>query len=339
MAEDAAFPADPEELRASPLLNSWWYYRVELLPGVVAEGQYPPSVPMLPRLLLRGCGLKGMSCLDIGTMEGLTPVLMVRGGASRVLAVDAVDHCLEKLSAVQHYYRAPFEYRTIGQMYSLSEKLGGEGFDLINCSGLLYHVFSPLMVLAGIRGALKRGGLMIVGTNVILDRAPRAEFNAAGALQEEVNTFWYLSTGLLDYLLRYLRLAPIECLYQPHEAMDTPWKMSTGKASGYAAVLCRAVDRELPTVDDRWMAESAQGSWEYEWNPDWDLATSQPVSRIKARSSKTSPRAELGITGFQRLARKAPRVIDLTSTAERSGRVLKAAARSDTYTLSLRDVS
>ena len=331
MAEPAAFPADAEELRASSLLNSWWYYQVQLLPGAVAEGQFPASIPMLPRLMMRRCSLKGASCLDVGTMEGLTPVLMVRGGAKRVLAVDGIDHCVEKLAAVQHYYRAPFEYRTVGPMYSLSEKLDGEGFDLINCSGLLYHVFSPLMVLAGIRCALKRNRLMIVATNVIVDRGFVAEFNAAGALQEEINTFWYLSTGLLDYLLRYLRLAPIDCLYQPHDAMDAPWRMKTGKDSGYAAVLCRAIDHELPAEGDQWMAQSAGESWEYEWIPDWEHAAAQPVSRIGARTPGAGP------AWLQRLSRKTPPAIDITSAVEDQPPVLRAEEQSDSYTLSLAD--
>lgn len=333
------FPADADELRASKLLDQWWYYTVELLPGVVAEGIYPPSVPMLPRLILRRCRLSGAECLDLGTVEGLAPVLMARGGAARVVAVDGTDHCLEKLAAVKHYYGVSFDYRTVGSMYSLSEKLEGDGFDLINCSGLLYHVFSPLMVVAGLRAALKRGGLMIVSTNVFVDRGFSAEFNAAGRLQEEPNTFWYLSTGLLDYMLRYLRLAPIDCLYVPHDALETPWRVKTGAESGYASVLCRAVDDEQPSSGDAWMSSSANGSWEYEWVPDWDRARSQPLSRIRARRSKAPPREDLGFTWRQRLSRTTPRVIDITSAVENQPPVLQAESPSDSHRLSLKDVS
>jgi SAM-dependent methyltransferase len=335
----ATFPADPEELRASSLFNDAWYYRVELLPGVFTDGNYPLSIPMLPRLLMRRCDLRGTSCLDVGTMEGLTPVLMARGGASRVLAVDGTDHCVEKLAAVQHYYDVSFEYRTVGLMYSLSEKLQGQGFDLINCSGLLYHVFSPLMVLAGLRGALKPNGLMIVGTNVILDPGFHAEFNAGGAFQEEVNTFWYLSTGLLDYLLRYLRLAPIDCLYQPHEAMTGLPYMKTDRPSGAVSVLCRAVEAGLPATDDGWMAKSARDSWEYNWIPDWEQAHAHSASRISAKTSKMGLREDLGFSRLQRLRRQVPPVIDVTRAIEAGARVLQADTPSDSYALSLADVS
>lgn len=191
-ASGATFPVDPDALRSGSLVNSWWYYGVELLPGVVTNGQYPDSMPLLPRLLMRECRLRGASCLDVGTMEGLIAALMARGGAARVLAIDGVDHCLDKLAAVRQYHRVEFDYRTVGPMYGLADKLAGEGFDLINCSGLLYHVFSPLSVLCGLRAALNRNGLMIVSTNLIVDRAEFAAFNSAGRLQAEPNTFWYL---------------------------------------------------------------------------------------------------------------------------------------------------
>jgi SAM-dependent methyltransferase len=318
MAVAARFPVTPESLRESDLLNRWWYYGVELLPGIVTKGQYPETMPMLPRLMLSRCRLRGASCLDLGTMEGLMPVLMGRGGASRVLAVDGVDHCLEKLAAVQHYHRTSFEYRTVGPMYRLTEKLHGEGFDLINCSGLLYHVLSPLMVLAGLRGSLKRNGLMIVSTNVVVDPEAFADFNARGRLQAEPNTFWYLSTGLLDYLLRYLRLAPLDCAYQPHETMETEWRMRTGKPSGYLSVLCRAVDEALPSAGDEWMPDSVARSWEYEWLPDWERAAAQPVSRIRTKAIAAPARRDLGLTAWRRRPGRAPRTgaIDLTSAVE-----------------------
>jgi SAM-dependent methyltransferase len=337
MQDAAGYPEDAAALQASPLLNSWWYYSVELLPGMIAQGVYPDSMPLLPRLMLRRCDLRGAACLDVGSMEGLMSALMARGGASRVLAVDGVDHCLEKMEAVRHYHRVEFDYRTVGPMYGLAEKLDWEGFDLINCSGLLYHVVSPLTVLTGLRPALKRNGLMIVSTNVVVDGEAFADFNTAGRLQAEPNTFWYLSTGLLDYALRYLKLAPIATAFLPHEAMATDWRMRTEKDSGYLSVLCRAVDEVLPTDEDEWMADSAARSWEYEWLVDWERAASQPISKIGAKGLGT-PRADLGIGRRDRMLRKAPAVIDVTAEV-RTQAPLVAAATSDSHLLRLADRS
>src|SRR4051812_32448776 len=102
---------------------------------------------------------------------------MRRGGARDVIAVDAIDHCIDKIEAVKHYHSVKFAYQSIGLMYGLSDKLAGRQFDLINCSGLLYHVFSPLLVLAGLRPMLKMNGLLIVSTNITVYAGFAMEFN------------------------------------------------------------------------------------------------------------------------------------------------------------------
>jgi hypothetical protein len=137
----------------------------------------------------------------------------------------------------------------------------------------------------------------------------------------------------LDYLLRYLRLAPIDCIYQPHDAMDTPWRMRTGKDSGYAAVLCRAIDHELPAEGDQWMVDSARASWEYEWIPDWERAKSQPVSTIRSRKRTAKPRL------LQLLGRRDPSMIDVTTAVHDRAPLLRADSPSDSYTLRLADSS
>ena len=260
-----SFPGTAEELAKSDLFTWWWYYSAELTPGLITKGQYPDSFPMLPRILLRNCDLRGTTCLDLGSMEGLMPVLMCRQGAKAVLATDAIDHCREKMAALRYYYKANFEFQRIGLMYDLTKKLrksGRRGFDVINLSGVLYHVFSPLMVLAGVRSLLKRNGLMIVSTNVVVDDAFTMQFNNAGRLQEETNTFWYMSVPTLDYLLRYLKLAPIDFLYIPHRDIKSSVRYVTDVESGYLSVVCRAKDDLLPSREDDWMRKSAQQSWE-----------------------------------------------------------------------------
>ena len=279
-----SFSDAAEELAKSDLFNGWWYYSVELMPGLVTKGQYPASFPMLPRILLRNCDLRDTTCLDLGSMEGLTPILMCRQGAKTVLATDAIDHCREKMAALRYYYKANFEFQQIGLMYDLTNKLrksGRDSFDVINLSGVLYHVFSPFMVLAGVRALLKRNGLMIVSTNVVIDNAFTMQFNNAGRLQEEINTFWYMSVPTLDYLLRYLKLAPIDCLYTPHRDIKSSVRYVTDVESGYLSVVCRAKDDLLPSREDDWMRKSAQQSWEYAGLIDWDFCSRQAVTQVR----------------------------------------------------------
>jgi SAM-dependent methyltransferase len=269
------YPTSAEAVRASALADAWWYYSVELVPGVITKGQYAPDLPMLPRLMLRRCAVNGMSCLDIGSMEGLVPVLLKRRGARDVLAVDYANHSLAKLLAVQHYHGVDFGFRKVGLMYRLYEQIGPRGFDLINLSGLLYHVFSPLTLLAAARPLLKRGGLMVVSVPLTLDPGYVMDFNAGGRLQSEANTFWYPSARLFDYLLRYMRLEPIDLVFMPHAADAAHGARE--KPSGYTSIVCRAVDSA--DVDD-WMRDSASTSWEYRDLSDWGMADRQPVSSI-----------------------------------------------------------
>jgi 2-polyprenyl-3-methyl-5-hydroxy-6-metoxy-1,4-benzoquinol methylase len=277
------FPDNAKELERSNLFKGWWYYSVELLPGLITRGQYPDDFPMLPRILLRNCDLRGASCLDLGSMEGLIPVLMCRQGAKAVLATDAIDHCREKMAALRYYYKARFDFQQVGLMYDLSNKLrksGRDSFDVINLSGLLYHVFSPLTVLAGVRSLLKKNGLLIVSTNVVADNSFTMQLNNAGRLQDEINTFWYLSVGALDYLVRYLKLAPIDCLYISHRDIKSSVRYVTDVESGYLSVICRARDEPIPTREDNWMLKSAQDSWEYAGLIDWDFCNRQPATHV-----------------------------------------------------------
>jgi 2-polyprenyl-3-methyl-5-hydroxy-6-metoxy-1,4-benzoquinol methylase len=274
------YPKTAETLKMSHIYAQWWYYSVELLPGVITRGQYEDTFPFLPRTILRNCRLGNMDCLDLGSMEGVIPILMARSGARRVLATDAFDHCREKIAALQHYYGVSFEYQNVGLMYDLSKKLK-RSFDLINCSGLLYHVFSPLMVLAGLRSLVKRNGLMIVSTNVVHSADYLMEFNSEGRWQDEANTFWHMSVPLLDYMLRYLKLAPIDCIYLPHENIQSHVRYMSDKPSGYISIACRAVDEPVVTSADSWMNKSARESWEYRGLIDWKRAAGNPVSRIE----------------------------------------------------------
>ena len=292
-----------------------WYYSVELLPGVVTEGQFPAEAPMLPRMLLRRCAVDDRSCLDLGTMEGLVPTLLVKRGA-RVLAVDHSNHSLAKLDAVKRYHDVDFEFRKVGLMYRLHEQLRPGGFDLVNCSGLLYHVFSPLSVLASVRPLVKRGGIVLVSTNVLVASDPVLEFNVAGRLQSDPNTFWYATPALLDYLLRYLRLEPIDCLFCPHAEYGAQYALD--RPSGYLSVACRAVDE---ADGDPWMASSAQRSWEYLGLSDWKLAGRQGESEIAYDSPSGGQRISLSEAVEQRAPTPTP-------VAEQDSHVLRLSAHS-----------
>ncbi len=307
------------------IANEWWYYNIELAPGLITKGTHLPRVPMMPRMLLRNASLRGMDCLDIGSMEGLIPTLMARQGARRVVASDALPHCEKKMQVVKGIYGVDFDFRQIGLLYDLSTKLKEEGgFDLINLSGVLYHVFSPMHVLAGIRPLLKKNGLMIVSTNVMNRSGHTLEFNARGHLQTETNTFWYHSVPMLEYLIRYFKLVPIDCLYSPHSEVN-PANFAPGVNSGYMSVMCRAVDEPEVQDEDRWAAASRAASWEFLSLCNGPMLSGQPRSTI---------------TYAGELAGSAPPGLDLMLAIDDPARIVHSAGRSqDAHTLRLLDVS
>ena len=277
------YPKTRDDILEWKLYNKPWYYDVELSPDVIAKGQYSPELPLLPRMLLRNCNLNGLDCLDIGSMEGLIPVLMRKQGASRVLATDFNYHCYSKMAAVMHYYDVEFSFKQIGSMYDLTQKIRSpkwQGFDLVNISGVLYHTFSPFNVMAGLRPLLKNNGLMIVSTNVIDQNGYAMEFNKGGRFQSEPNTFWYLTIPLFDYMLRYFQLEPIDCLLYQYQEKDAVW--AEGSKAGYMSVVCRAVDDKGAELGDNWMTTSISKSWEY-LLCDQKIIDDQPVSTITYR--------------------------------------------------------
>lgn len=244
--------------------------------------------------------LDGMDCLDLGSMEGILPVLMSRRGAKRVLATDAVYHCYRKLLAVQHYHDVRFGFRQVGSMYGLSEKLGkagSPGFDLINVSGLLYHVYSPFHVLAGVRSLLKPNGIMIISTNVTEDSDHTMAFNTFGGFQKEANTFWYISVPMMEYMLRYFCLEPIDSIYRKRNDAEPGMP-----DNGYLSVVCRAVDCSDLSVDDPWAAQSRDKSWEYIdaiGMPPWRRLKSSVITYDADSAAQNSP-LQLGSTYLDR---------------------------------------
>ena len=268
-------------------LNDWWYYNVELMPSVVTKGIYTPETPMLPRMMMRNCHLRDMDCLDVGSMEGIIPILMARQGAKSILATDAIPHCEEKMRLLREVYGVEFDFREIGLLYDLSAKLQDfGGFDFINLSGVLYHVFSPMHVLAGIRPLLKKNGLMIISTNVLNQNSHTLEFNKAGALQQEINTFWYHSIPMLEELVRFFKLIPIDFLYVPHSSIHE-YSYVPGKDSGFMSVVCRAVDDTEVAAQDPWAAQARRASWEYLGLCNERMLTAQPESAITYGGDET----------------------------------------------------
>jgi 2-polyprenyl-3-methyl-5-hydroxy-6-metoxy-1,4-benzoquinol methylase len=247
---DRVFPATGEELLASDIYNRAWYYQIELLPGIVTQGQYGHATT-LTRHLLKSCDVEGQRCLDIGPMEGMIAALLTKRGAAKVLATDITDHNRQQVECVQHYHGTEFEYITNVALADLPRrfrKRGVEKFDLVVLSGVLYHVWDVPSALMAVRALLRTGGLMIVETWVRVDQGVAMFFNQGGVITSEPNTYWFLTVECLDYLLRFCSLAPLDVAY-----------LDEGSGRARLAVVCRATEAPVADPGDTWMSRAVFG--------------------------------------------------------------------------------
>lgn len=255
-------PEPGEEVDPGKYFGQYWYYSLELAPGRFTPGQNHRNLGLTRSLLARS-EVTGRKCLDIGTMEAAVPVLMARRKAEPVVAVD-VMHCDHKVAVVKHFTGAEFSYHgglTHQKTAQFIRRRYGGNFDVVVLSGVLYHCFGPLHVLAMARSLVRTGGLMIVETFTAIDKQVAMFFNAGGRLSPDPSTYFLISVPLLEYLLRYLRLKPLDCVASPAVEVD-------GRRSARVAVVCRATN-EVGDPGDAWM-EAAAGEVDYLTLIDWE---------------------------------------------------------------------
>jgi len=247
-----------ESVRANPSFAAGgWYYSIELAPGVWTKGEGYRNVAMTRDLIRRtdiaGSGGPGPArCLDIGIMEGLLTVLLERRGAAEVVAYDRL-RLDERLSLVRQAYGAKFKMVSGMKLAELPRALESAGhrtpFDMVVFSGVLYHLFDPLGLLAVARGLLREGGIMLIETVVTFDDSQSMHFNAKGRFYEGKN-YWHIPVPLFEYLLRFMKLEPLDCNH-----VYTPTASNTGLRAGRVAIACRATADWPRENDDLWMGQ------------------------------------------------------------------------------------
>lgn len=209
------------------ILDQYWYYRIELGDGLFTGSSDYNNVA-LTRELLRRLDPRGLDACDIGTMEGLVPILLKRRGARSVLATDGADYT-DKVELVKRCYNVSFDYcphvplshlkAVLEDRQRLAGSVNGRprrrGFDVVVLSGLLYHVFSPLHVLGLARTLLRDGGILILETATwpADEFTQRWMFDGRKWIYPNGTNTWFLSLQLLDHFLRFVRFRPIDCVH------------------------------------------------------------------------------------------------------------------------------
>jgi SAM-dependent methyltransferase len=231
-----------------PLLERKWYYTIEIAPGVFTPGHEFDNVH-LTRTALRGTDVSGLDCLDVGSMECLIPILLSRRGARRTLAYDRLNFS-DRVAFLKDTLHVDFEYLHGFRMSELSSHLALRSarlFDLVVFSGVLYHMLNPTEGLLTARRVLRNGGIMIVETAAVINEEVCLYFNSNGRFFEGDN-FWIPSLSCLDYLLRFVRLKPLDCSY-----FKLANRIPSRLALCRVCVPCLAVDHPVAEEGDEWI--------------------------------------------------------------------------------------
>ena len=208
-----------------------WFHAIDFGNGVSSAGRFSEDVPPNYTLygvfdFLKDIRLDGMSCLDIGTMDGLTAFILKSRGAETVTATDMAE--TETFAMGRELLGLDIDYRTPYRIDQLPELFDVKRFDLVVNAGILYHVFDPLQSLIDCRLLLKSNGLMILETQYAFDeRGPVMIFNPGdetGRSNPHANTFWKPSRKTVEAMAE---LAGFEIL-------------GTRAINGRLTLLCRA---------------------------------------------------------------------------------------------------
>ena len=239
----------PEQISSHPAFAQRWYYVMELAPGLYTPGEVRSNVALTRHLLRNVEACEGVRCLDVGAQEGLVSVLLNRRGADvvaydRVFSEDRLGLVRDALDAEFELIGQPISSETEGTALGRGRPAPGVGmplprlraelaerdhppFDVVVFSGVLYHVYDPLAALATVRGLVRTGGIVVLETAAVFNERLSLHLNAAGRFT--ASAIWLPSLGCLDYLLRLVRLEPLDIAF-------------TGRGRGRLAVACRAVD-------------------------------------------------------------------------------------------------
>jgi hypothetical protein len=252
-------------MKTSDWHSQHWYYSVELEPGIFTKADGHHNIA-LTRKLLRNIDVRGKDCIDVGTQEGLVPILLKKAGAQRVVAYDRMD-LSQKVLFLQELYGVQFEYIPGIQLRDLPARLdrefGTRFFDLVAFSGVLYHAIDPFGFLALVRGLCKIGSLFLLETVARQQPEELLIFNTKGAYGRLTgNTYFVPTTAWLDYALRMVALEPLYAVY-----------LGSLHPQGYArlAISCRSMPRPCPRdpsdvwVHNHWHREAFQDESQVDW--------------------------------------------------------------------------
>jgi len=180
--------------------HAWWYHAMNLGHGVTTPGQYGDNLLPVASLMAR-LDLKGSSCLDIGTMDGKMAFLAEKLGGDVVTADvfkrDTVTELIQLFSSSVKYVPGIRD----SNLMELAKSFGR--FDFVLCAGVLYHIFSPIDLIANARQVVKNNGYAVFESACIKDERKSYMRLNWGDVYKEHTTLWVPTIACLRSMLRY----------------------------------------------------------------------------------------------------------------------------------------
>jgi tRNA (mo5U34)-methyltransferase len=215
-----------------------WYHTLELPGGIVTNAMFDHR-PVLDRYPIPD-DLRGLRCLDVGTMDGFWAFEMERRGAESVTAIDlddpdasdwpaslrsgdkTLDETKAKRFALAKRALNSSAERVTLSVYDLRRDFGT--FDFVFCGDLLLHLKDPVTAVERIRD-------VCVGSAVIVNTIKRFRFRERVPLAqfEGIDEFvwWHMNLAALVRLVRAAGFPRVEAA----EPFELPFR-SGGKWRG-----------------------------------------------------------------------------------------------------------
>lgn len=141
-------------MKLSTLTTHSWVYGNSL----------PPNYHLYPTIdILNNIDLEGLTCLDIGTFDGLLAFCMSLRGAKSVLATCRYNLKRFRIARSILGCQNLSYYHGIA-LVDFSHSFPARCCDLIVMTAMMHHVVSPISALMEARRLLKLGGLLVIET-------------------------------------------------------------------------------------------------------------------------------------------------------------------------------
>jgi tRNA (mo5U34)-methyltransferase len=169
--------------------------------------------------------LRDRLVLDVGCGNGYHCWRMVGEGVRQVIGIDPTQLFVMQFEAIQHFLGSdhPMSVLPLG-IEDLPANL--QGFDTLFSMGVFYHRRSPFAHLSELKGALRKGGELVLETLVIEGRA--GEVLVPEGRYAKMRNVWFIpTTQTLESWLRRAGFSDIRLIDSSVTSLDeqrsTPW--------------------------------------------------------------------------------------------------------------------